>query len=478
MKKLIAISILFFSLITAEAKLHLPSINSDGMVLQQNTEANIWGRATPGTLVTVIPSWDGKAYRCKADAEGRWQVAVSTPAGGYKAYTLTVKGDGEVLMINDVLIGEVWMASGQSNMEMPMRGFFNSPIENAAEFIASAPAKDKLRMITVPLKQSYEPLDDFEGSWKGAESATIPDMSAVGYFFARKLNEMLDIPVGIVSFAYGGARVESWTPKEILQNYPDENLDRESIESMVHYHRPYLAYNAMLCPVKGYTTKGFIWYQGCSNVGRHEQFPERMSNMIGHWRECWDDTEAELPFYMVEIAPYRYDSPDNVSYASYLRVAQHDVADQVPNCGTVVTNDLVDSYEAGNIHPTKKEPIGNRLAYLALNRNYGFHRIACYSPRAVKWYASDNGSEISIELSHCPNGLNRWEKIKGLEIAGSDGVFYPVTSAVYGWDKVLRVKSEKVPAPCQVRYGWGDFNPGNLKNVEGLPVVPFWIKLK
>ena len=478
MKKLIATSILFFSLISAEAKLDLPSVHSDGMVLQQNTEAKIWGMSTPGIQIAVTPSWDGKTYRCKADADGRWQTAVSTPKGSYKTYTITVKGDGETIRIKDVLIGEVWMASGQSNMEMPMRGFFNSPVENSAEFIASAPGKDKIRMITVPLKQSYEPLDDFEGEWKGAESSTIPDMSAVGFFFALKLNEMLDIPVGIVSFAYGGARVESWTPKYILETYPDEDLSREAIEARVHYHRPYLAYNAMLCPIKGYTTKGFIWYQGCSNVGRHEQFIDRMGNMINHWRECWNDTQAKLPFYMVEIAPYAYNSPDNVSYASHLRVAQHDVAEVVPNCATVVTNDLVESYEKDNIHPAKKEQIGNRLAYLALNRDYGFNRIACDSPRAVKCYASDNGSEIGIEFSHCHNGMNRQDEITGLEIAGDDGNFHPVTYAMYGWDKVLRVKSEKVQTPCQVRYGWGDFNPGNLKSAEGLPVVPFWIKVK
>ena len=479
MKRLAAIILMILSFASAEAKLNLSRLHSDGMVLQQNTEAKIWGTSSPHAQITVVPSWDGKAYRCKADAEGKWNVYVPTPAGSYKTYTLTVKGDGETVKIGNVLVGEVWMASGQSNMEMPMRGFFNCPVENAADFIAAAPARERIRMITVPIRQSYEPLDDFDGSWQGADQGTVPDMSATAYFFARKLNEALDIPVGVVSFAYGGARVESWTPEDILKTYPDEDLSREAIEAQVHYVRPYLAYNAMFCPVKGYTAKGFIWYQGCSNVGRHQQFPERMATMIAHWRECWNDTEAEMPFYMVEIAPFRYKSRDQVSYASYLRQAQHEVAATVPNCGIVVTNDLVDSYEKDNIHPAKKREVGERLAYWALNRDYGFHRVAYESPHAVKCTPMSNGAEICVELTNCPNGLSRWMEIEGLEVAGSEGVFYPVTYAYFEWEtRVLRVRSEFVHDPCEVRYGWGDFNPGNLRNAEGLPVAPFWVKLQ
>lgn len=478
MKRLAAIVLMVFVFASAEAKLKLSRLHTDGMVLQQNTEAKIWGTTTPDTQVIVTPSWDGKAYKCKADAEGNWHIYIGTPAGSYNAYTLTVKGDGETVKIGNVLVGEVWMASGQSNMEMPMRGFYSCPVENAADFITAAPARDKIRMITVPIRQSYEPLDDFEGSWQGADPNTVPDMSATAYFFARKLNEVLDIPVGVVAFAYGGARVESWTPKEILETYPDENLEREVIEAMEHYQRPYLAYNAMFWPVKGYTAKGFIWYQGCSNVGKHLQFPERMSTLINHWRSWWNDDKAEMPFYMVEIAPYRYGSHDGVSYASLLREAQHKVAETVPNCGIVVTNDLVYSYEIDNIHPAMKQPVGERLAYWALNRDYGFNRVACENPRAVNCISLKDGAAIGVELSNCWTGLNRVIEIEGMEVAGNDGIFNPVTSVGYDWQNHrLIISSEAVPTPTQVRYGWGDFNPGNLKNAEGLPLAPFWVKL-
>ena len=463
----------------SQAKLALSSVCSDGMVLQQNTEAVIWGTSDAGAQIIVTPSWNGKAYRGKADPDGKWSVKVETPAGSYKAYSIAVKGGGASLKISDVLVGEVWLASGQSNMEMPMRGFFNCPVENAIEYISAPAAKEKIRMFTVPLKQSYEPLTEVDAKWEGAEPATVPGMSATAFFFARKLNEMLDIPVGVVSCAYGGARIESWTPKEILETYPDENLDKAHIESMVHYHRPYLAYNAMLCPVMGYTVKGFIWYQGCSNVGRHDQFVERMSIMIDHWRECWNDTEAKLPFYMVELAPYRNKPYTETPYFALLRQAQHDAAHAIENCGIIVTNDLVETYEKDNIHPAKKKEVGDRLAFLALNRDYGFTSIPCYSPEAVKCVSMAGGSEIGVELTNCWNGLSRWMEIKGLEVAGSEGIFYPVTYAYFEWEqKVLRIRSEFVHDPCEVRYGWADFKPGNLKNAEGLPVAPFYIKLE
>ena len=463
--------------IASEAKLALSSVCSDGMVLQQNTEAVIWGTADAGAQITVTPSWNGRAYRGKADAEGRWEVKVETPAGSYKAYSISVKGDGSALKISDVLVGEVWLASGQSNMEMPMRGFFNCPVENSLEYICAPAAKEKIRMFTVPIKQSYEPLYEVDARWEGAEPATVPAMSATAYFYARKLNEMLDIPVGIVSCAYGGARIESWTPKEILETYIDENLDKAHIEATEHYLRPYLAYNAMLCPVMGYTIKGFIWYQGCSNVGRHHQFVERMSNLINHWRECWDDKDAELPFYMVELAPYRNRPVTEVPYYALLRYAQHEAAKTIPNSGIIVTNDLVEAYEQDNIHPAKKKEVGERLALLALNRNYGFTSLPCNSPEAVSCTSLSNG-EVGVVLTNCPNGIKRTMEIEGLEVAGWDGIYHPVTYAEFDWNGTLKIRSEFVREPLWVRYGHGDFKPGNLKNAEGLPVAPFNLKVE
>jgi len=461
----------------AHAELKMSNICTDGMVLQQKTMASIWGTASPGAHISVTTSWNGATVRSKASSDGRWIVKVSTPEAGYGHHSITVEGDGATIKVNDVLIGEVWLASGQSNMQMPMCGFYNCPVENAAEYICAPPAVNKIRMFSVPAKLSYELQDEADAQWKGADSESVPWMSAVAYFYARKLNQMLDVPVGIISCAYGGARIETWTPKEILETYPDEDLSREHIESLIHYHRPYMAYNAMLHPVKGYSIKGFIWYQGCSNVGKHDQFIERMSNMIGHWRECWGDKDASLPFYMVELAPYRNKPQSATPYFALLREVQHKAAKELPNCGCIVTNDLVESYEQDNIHPARKKEVGERLAYMALHRNYGFHKIACDSPEAVRCYRTANSCELAVEFTHMDNGISRWMEIEGLEVAGSDGVFYPVTCAFYGSEpKALLIRSEFVPDPCEVRYGWGDFRPGNLRNVEGLPVTPFRIR--
>lgn len=476
MKRLITIIAMMLCIsIASDAKLKLAGMFCDGMVLQQNTEAAIWGTSDANAQITITTSWNGKSYRAKADADGKWRTKVDTPAGSYKTYSVTVKGGGETKKINDVLIGEVWLASGQSNMEMPMRGFYNCPVENSLDYICAPAARNKIKMFQVHVNQSYEPLEDVESKWLGADQSSVPWMSATAFFFAHKLNEMLDIPVAFIACAYGGARIESWTPKEILETYPDEDLSRETIESLIHYHRPYLAYNAMLCPVMGYTIKGFIWYQGCSNVGKHDQFVERMGIMVDHWRECWGDTEAKLPFYMVEIAPYRYKPQTEVSYAALLRQAQHEAAKVIPNSAIVVTNDLVESYEQDNIHPAKKQEVGERLAGLALNRDYGMTSIPCYSPEGIK--CTRKGGELYVELSYCDNGISRWMEIEGLEVAGSEGVFYPVTYAYFEWEpKALRIRSEFVHDPCEVRYGWGDFKPGNLMNCEGMPVAPFWLK--
>lgn len=481
MKKIFLVAALFFCAANANAKLSLRSVFSDGMVLQQNTGAAIWGEADANAEISIKTSWAARPWKIRADENGIWKASIPTCGASYVPQTITVRSNKEEISIKDVLIGEVWFASGQSNMEMPVSGFFNCPVENAVEVISNAPGKDNVRMFTVKKAQSYEPLDDVvAGEWKGAEPANIAGMSATAFFFARKLNQVLDVPVGIILSAYGGARVESWTPKDILETYPDEKLSKEEVEKTQEYIRPYLAYNAMLNPLRGYTIKGFIWYQGCSNVGKHGQFVERMSNMVNRWREEWNDKNATLPFYQVEIAPCEtYGGNRTVSPGALLRQAQHDAAHKIPNSAIVVTNDLVDQYEYWNIHPSKKQPVGERLAYLALNRDYGQSGIPCYSPEAISVQRLSDDGEIGIELSGCEwNGLNRTKEIESLEVRGEDGIWHEVKEAEYSWDKkVLVVKSDKVSKPVEVRYGWGDFRPGNLKAWTGLPVSPFDLKI-
>lgn len=482
MKKIVLLFVLLVTTQIANAELKLRHPSGDHMVLQQNADAAIWGFAKAGSTITVTPSWDGKAYKVKTGTDGEWTAFVSTPSASYTTYTIDVAGDGGHIVINDVLIGEVWLASGQSNMEIPLRGFTNCPIENYNEVITRPAARDKIRMFYAHADQTEEMLREVRKTdgWQCADPNSIPEMSAVGYFFAKKLNDVLDIPIGIVAFPRGGARVESWLPKSLLETYGTEDLSYEAVMNTNEWTRAYQMYNAMEVPLQGYTAKGFIWYQGCSNVGKHDQFVSRMADLVKLWRSDWGDTDASMPFYMVEIAPYLYDAANGESGA-LLRKAQLDASKVIPNCSIVSTNDLVLPYEATNIHPAKKEPIGNRLAYLALNRDYGYQRVACYSPEAVSASIATFGESIPIvriELANCPNGIDRTEEIEGLEVRGKDGQWKTVSSVIIVDNKNMMIRTEGIDEPSAVRYGWADFRPGNLHSCEGLPVFPFNLEIK
>ena len=221
------------------------------MVLQQNAEAAVWGYASPGSTITVTPSWDGKAYLAKADARGHWTAYLKTPQAGYDVYSISVKGDGDKIVISDVLVGEVWLASGQSNMEIPIKGFDNCPIEGYGEIVTQAPARNRIRMFYAHADQTDEPLEEVRNTegWWGADPNTIPDMSAVGYFFARKLNEVLDIPVGIVAFPRGGARVESWLPRETVASYGTEDLSWSDTPALSRCTMPWKYLSRAIRPV-------------------------------------------------------------------------------------------------------------------------------------------------------------------------------------------------------------------------------------
>ncbi len=477
MKRLICILAALGLCLGASAKLSLREPCSDGMVLQQQSLAKVWGKADPGSRVSVAPSWDNSKYAAQADEHGFWEVAVQTPAASYTPYSITVKCGSDRLDIRDVLVGEVWFASGQSNMEMPVRGFYACPVEGAADVLTAAPLRDRVRMFKVPRTRSYEPVAEVEGEWWRADAATVAEMSATGFFFARKLNETLDVPVGVLFSAYGGSKVESWLPEEVVRTYPDIACDRASIEALPYdYYSPYMMYNAMVCPVRGYTVRGFIWYQGCSNVGQEATYAARLEKMVSVGRADWGDAQARLPFYQVEIAPYRY--AEGGFAGALLRQAQHDAAKRIPNAAIAVTNDLVYPYEWDQIHPARKREVGERLAYLALHRDYGMARVACYAPEALQaTRAPQDPQTVRVRLSECGDGLDRWRGIEGLEVAGADGVFHPVREARTDGDALL-VRSDAVPAPRTVRYGWGDFVPGNLHSCAGLPVTPFCLTVE
>lgn len=456
---------------TLMAKVIPGSMISDNMVLQQNTSALLYGKADAGKRVTVNPSWTDKEYTTKADSEGKWRIKINTPEGGYTPYSITIS-DGTPIRLDNVLIGEVWLATGQSNMEMPLKGFGDACVEGGYDEVATAGERSgKIRFYTVPMKQSYEPLESIEASWTIPGPNTAAEYSATGWYFAKRLNDVLGVPVGVVRCAYGGSKVESWTPREILETYSDVSLERADIENIKpYYHRPLLMYNAMFIPAKEYTYKGIIWYQGCSNVGAHDVYAARLAKMVAHWRD--ELGEGNVPFYQVEIAPFDYGAKDGHEKAPYLREAQWKSAELIPNSGIICTNDLVKSYERYNIHPSDKATPGKRLAEMALVKTYGNQVFPVEYPKYKSAESRDGAMWAKIE---CKDGrICRNYELTGFEVAGEDKVFYPAESVKYhGGTKEFEVRSKEVQNPVAVRYGWRDFLPGNVHSVNYLPLVPF-----
>lgn len=466
----IIFSLLIAGAVPAWGKAVPSSLIGDHAVLQQNTNARIFGTADPGSKITVTPSWNGKTYTTYTDRTGEWSLAVETPEGSFTPYSITIS-DGDPVTISDVLVGEVWLASGQSNMQMPLKGFPGCCVVGGYDEITDAGDKaGRIRFFTVPLSQSYTPVDTVPSSWAVPSPETAPEFSAVAWHYANRLSKVLDVPVGIVSAAYGGAKVESWTPRDILETYPDVSLDPTDIEPMVHYHRPMLMYNAMFNPIKNYTVRGIIWYQGCSNVSTWQTYASRLEKMVARWRD--DIGLGNIPFYAVEIAPYEYGDPSETGKAPLLREAQWKAVEMIPNADMISINDLVEPYERYNIHPGNKAAVGKRLADVALNKTYDRKQYLAGSPR----YKSHRfvGNEAWVAIDSPNDGICRNYDIRGFEVAGADRVFHPADSVRLHWQtNEMVVSSKAVKEPVAVRYGFRDFLPGTLHGGNYLPLIPF-----
>lgn len=437
------ILLLFISLAAgwgAAAKIRLPEIIGNDMVLQQNAEVRLWGWAEPHAAVKVETSW-GAGAAVKSDADGRWAVSVRTPAGSYEPQRITF-ASGDRVTFDRVLIGEVWFAGGQSNMEMPLGGFWQCPVTDANEIIARAGAKSgKLHYVKIPHAAAYTPQDRTAGSWTPCTTATAAKFTAAGYFFAEMLNDVLGVPVGIIDCSWGGSRVESWMSREVLSGYSDIDLTEEGISRVAQHLRPMVMYNAMLRPVAGYTVRGFLWYQGESNVGRYMDYAARLADMVSLWRGLW--AQDDLPFYYVEIAPFEYGN----GKSPYLREAQCRAQELIPNSGMICTNDLVEPYEFCNVHPKNKRDVGYRLAFMALNKTYGMKEIACQSPQYESMEIRDG--KARIRFKYMDQGFNRMADIRGFEICGADKVFYPADAVVETsslWS--FRRRKCRNPWPC------------------------------
>ena len=455
---LFSAQILFASALKAEVK--LPAIFGDHMVLQQKTEAPIWGMADPGKTVTLKTSWDKKSYSVKSDREGHWLAKVKTPkAGG--PYSITIS-DGKALSLKDVLIGEVWLCSGQSNMEMPMKGFGNQPVLGSNKAIATS-HNDDIRLITVKKDKNLEALSDFEAEWEECIPGNVSEFSATAYFFGRMIQQTLGVPVGLICSSWGGTRIEPWISESGLQDFDWVPKPANSEDGSLSPQTPTVLFNAMINPMVGYGMRGAIWYQGESNRNQPEKYSELMQALVKNWRAKWDI--GDFPFYYVQIAPFNYGS--NGINSAFLREAQLKASKVIPNSGMAC---LMDIGEETCIHPSHKEITGERLAYLALANTYDMHGFEFSGP--VLKDMKIEGSAVKLDFDHAQNGLTSYGKeIGNFQVAGENKRFYPAKAFITG--KGVTLFSPSVDKPVAVRYAFDNFVVGDLFNTEGLPASSF-----
>ena len=345
-KKTLLLAIVVAAATAVQAKVRLHHLVSDNMIIQQQTDVRLWGWAKPGKKVTATVSWSDQKSEAKADKQGRWLLTVLSPKASYEPLSITFDdGDGKVT-INNVLAGEVWVCAGQSNMEMPVRGFGNCPVDNYLQEVINAAGSQQVRSAKIPSIMRMTPQEDANTHWRECSPATVSDFSATGYFFAKLLNKMLNTPIGLIEANKGGSRVESWLTKENLEKYTQEPTDSMGIVNFKKewdYHRAMLWGNGTFNPILNYTVKGIIFYQGCSNVGDPgNQYSERLKLLVEQWRKQFG--LGELPFFFVQIAPF--DSGDKQgTWNAILQEQQFRASQIIPNSGLVCLNDAVYPYE-------------------------------------------------------------------------------------------------------------------------------------
>ena len=452
-----------------QAKVKLHHLVSDHMVIQADSKVNLWGWDAPGKTVKVTVSWSKDKYQAQAGQDGKWCVKVQTPQASYTPLSITFD-DGDRTTVSDVLAGQVWLCGGQSNMEMPLRGFGGCPVEGYNETVAGATATASVRFAKMPRLQSMKPLDDSDVEWRLCDPANVADASATAYYFGRMLHSVLDQPVGLIEANQGGTAVEGWLNEQNLREHTGESLDSAQIFAKHFMERQLVWGNGTMHPVLGYGIKGIIFYQGCSNVGRSPQtYAERLALLVKQWRDGFG--QGQLPFYYVEIAPFDYGYQcEGKTDGAYLREQQFKAQQLIPGSIMVSNNDGVYADEVGQIHPRQKRKVGERLAWCALGDAYGLKGYIYRNP-SYKAMTID-GSRVRVTFDNTFGGICPRRDIAGFEVAGEDKVFHKANAWVDGDDTVV-CESSEVPQPVAVRYCYRNFLLGNVTNQGNLPLVPF-----
>lgn len=457
-------------------KLQLAGIFASNMVLQRETDAPIWGLTAPKEKVSIKASWLRSTIETTADEQGKWITKIRTPKAS-EGLAITVKSGDQTIELKNVLSGEVWICSGQSNMQWKMRGF---GVDHFKEDVEKAKFPN-IRFCDVPQVISLKTQDDVKTRWAVCSPKSTLQFSAVAYFFGSKLHQELDVPIGLISTNWGGSAIEGWLSPEVLEkelpNYKQltENYPKWSSENGGNYGRsdkkpkglnqssPGVLYNSMIKPLMPFAFRGVIWYQGESNIKQPVLYRTLFPAMIQDWRTRW--AIGDFPFYYVQIAPYHYKK--DPFPAAMLREAQT-MALSVPNTGMAVTMDIGDET---NIHPKVKKPVGQRLALLALANDYGKSDLVSSGPQFKSFKVEAN--KIRLDFTSIGSGLTAkgGGELTHFTIAGDDKKFVPAQAVIKG-DSVI-VSSKQIAKPAAVRFGWGNADKPNFTNKEGLPASSF-----
>ncbi len=459
---------------SAYAQIELPALIGDNMVLQQNALVKLWGKSSSDKKIKIHPSWTQEVFSVKPSAEGDWEVLVpTTQAGG--PYEITFEQE-EKITVSNVLLGEVWICSGQSNMEMPLKGFRGQPIDESYQTIANANEQTPIRLFTVKRACSKTETDSLHSQWDTNTPLSASEFSATGYFFALQLYQTLRIPIGVIHTSWSASKIEAWMkPATLQKSFPQTNLDHLKPESAAQIPTPNVKggalYNAMIYPLRNYVIQGVVWYQGESNSAQPALYKELSKAWAADWRDTFKN--PTLPFYITEIAPYKSSDKEKTNLPRF-RDAQREIVAADAHMAMAYTADLGSEHF---IHPPQKKEVGQRLAYCALAKTYDIAGIAYESPTVKGWIK--DGDTYIIEMTGSVNGLTpENEAICGFEFLTEDDQLIEGKAKIINGSSKVAVWCDSTIHPIEIRYAYKNYGKGNLKNGAALPAPGFKIDLK